>query len=241
MSSNSLPPPSTLSSPPKTLPNSSALTSSNLKEGSLPSLKMKLILFPYSDPQKPTTRTQTFNPIEREMDDHFLIKLGRPVRGKEKQAVGVPVSASVSSSSELEIPPPNSNSNSISSSFLLPGNLNHSSNPSPLDTTKNNDISVPVSPFQPSLDSPLSSPPTLSPPWNDRGSKENISILNLKPETVIKSTSTGQVKASPNGKMVEEVWFKSKVVSRNHAEIWVKEGQVSLSQNIGEFLSYVYP
>lgn len=30
-----------------------------------------------------------------------------------------------------------------------------------------------------------------------------------------------------NGKVIEMVWFKSKVVSRIHAEIWYKDGQVS--------------
>lgn len=30
------------------------------------------------------------------------------------------------------------------------------------------------------------------------------------------------------GAALEPVWFKSKVVSRSHAEIWLKDGQVSI-------------
>lgn len=76
---------------------------------------------------------------------------------------------------------------------------------------------------QGALDQPVSPPPIIS-----NVDQENVDTVRIRADsTPVHPTfmNAPEEKTAPIAN-AESIWFKSKVVSRSHAEIWLKDGQV---------------
>jgi hypothetical protein len=65
----------------------------------------------------------------------------------------------------------------------------------------------------------------------------DTSMIQSAAPTASAPVPTSAVSARKNSKIIEKVWFKSKVVSRCHAEIWFHEGQVITFTNLFIFIN----
>ncbi|TPX38809.1 hypothetical protein SeMB42_g06495 [Synchytrium endobioticum] len=135
------------------------------------SRSVRILLMPHKDPTR-TTPSSPFDPLDRELFDGVILKLGRQVRSPGDVGGGGPSVANYSDSSQPRFDP--------------------------------NLLQSIVSPSRSSATAPL---------------REHL---------------------ARGGKIIENIWFKSKVVSRTHAEMWVKEGQLYIKDggsSSGTFLN----
>lgn len=69
---------------------------------------------------------------------------------------------------------------------------------------------------------------------------DNDAAASAKAEASAQPSGSMTVAQGKNGRTIQYVWFKSKVVSRTHAEIWLKDGQLYIKDNAsssGTFLN----
>ncbi|TPX30391.1 hypothetical protein SmJEL517_g06043 [Synchytrium microbalum] len=140
---------------------------------------IRVLLIPHKDPTR-TTPSSAFDPVDRELVDGVVLKLGRQVRS--------PANA-----------PTNTGAGSLSS-------------PTPATVAAPSVVA----------DGTLQQPPS--------------------PGAIL----AGNVNSTPSnqeqrgGKIIDNIWFKSKVVSRSHSEMWVKDGQLYIKDggsSSGTFLN----
>ncbi|KAJ3022012.1 UNVERIFIED_CONTAM: hypothetical protein HDU68_009351 [Siphonaria sp. JEL0065] len=199
----------------------SLLTPSNTIKATVPGItttqtapsdySVTIHLLPHTDATRTTPPAQ-FDPERRDLYEGTVLKIGRQVRAAE--APEAPVNA-------LATGPLTINTDSTPMVIEPPPS-------DPSGTQPSDEDAMNLSPLTPMMDTrgraatstadaPVSSP--------------SVEVLLAQPG--------GQQPLVPT-KTIEHVWFKSKVVSRGHAEMWLRDGQVYLKDtgsSSGTFLN----
>jgi hypothetical protein len=169
---------------------------------------VRVLFLPYKDPVR-TSPPSAFEPMERDLFEGATIKLGRQVKSNE------PSPASANPTNGNNSSNPNDNQNLTPPAATTSPNSNLLISNANANNVNNNRLS------------------TTSEAGNGNNG-ESLTPTGLSPrETVVgvvNDPMMSMMMATPPPlpkKIVENVWFKSKVVSRCHAEMWLKDGQVS--------------
>ncbi|KAJ3173961.1 hypothetical protein HK101_010997, partial [Irineochytrium annulatum] len=189
---------------------------------------IRLVLNPHKDTAR-TVPSAIFEPVERQLNDGHVLKIGRQVRAADAAAGGAappsPDPAAAASRSPALPPANDPASPTTATTGTAPNTLLaaltglYVSAPGQAATAPGANTSAPTLP-QP------------SPNVLDASS----AVTPVQPATPVPVERLPPLPA----KQVDFVSFKSKVVSRNHAELWYREGQVYLrdtGSSSGTFLN----
>ncbi|KAJ3244512.1 hypothetical protein HDU78_010819 [Chytriomyces hyalinus] len=184
---------------------------------------------PHTDATR-TTPPAHFEPERRDLLEGTVLKVGRQVRATEPgESAGV---AAVLAIAPLQ-PPPLASLRPFS---LLTSSIE--STPMVIEPP----ATSPETPTQPHL---MEDEPGLAPLTPNMDTRQRAATSTA--ESPVSSPAVEVLLAQPGGqqplvptKTIEHVWFKSKVVSRGHAELWLRDGQVYLKDtgsSSGTFLN----